>query len=186
MFIEWVMISYMRIKLAEFITDILPGCEFVEQIGVTLDFQVSASTMRSLHARGLETSEALLGEWNSKHNKEDAHKIRASNRRASLKAYADSVKDENLHMKDSGNASLGLIFGTIEAVRHDFNIEEYAIAPTTLETIFNNFASGREDEKLKMLAEGFTTSASDNENNNENNDNENKTVKHKVTTVFHV
>lgn len=39
----------------------------------------------------------------------------------------------------SGRIPLGNLFGMIEEAKGDFNVEEYAITPTTLEAIFNNF-----------------------------------------------
>jgi len=40
---------------------------------------------------------------------------------------------------------LGVLFGTIEKVKKDFGVQEYAVSPTSLEQIFNNFVTGRQD-----------------------------------------
>lgn len=43
------------------------------------------------------------------------------------------------------NSALGILFGTIEKVKDEYCIKEYAITPTALEQIFNNFVTGRDD-----------------------------------------
>ena len=50
----------------------------------------------------------------------------------------------------SGKRSeLGILFGVIEKIKQTYGVAEYAISPTSLEQIFNNFVTGRMDPGVK-------------------------------------
>ena len=69
------------------------------------------------------------------------------------------LKDEHLGMLHyhicSKRVTWAQLFGTIERVKWNFNIEDYSVSQTTLEQVFLNFARGQrpkfEDSSLYFL-----------------------------------
>ena len=60
------------------------------------------------------------------------------------------LKDEHqgmvhYHIRDT-NVTWAQLFGTIERVKLNFNIEDYSVSQTTLEQVFLNFARGQRAE----------------------------------------
>ena len=66
-------------------------------------------------------------------------------------SFAGSVlKDErqgmvHYHIRDT-SVTWAQLFGTIEKVKLNFNIEDYSVSQTTLEQVFLNFARGQRSE----------------------------------------
>ena len=60
------------------------------------------------------------------------------------------LKDEHqgmvhYHIRDT-SVSWAQLFGTIERVKMNYNIEDYSVSQTTLEQVFLNFARGQRAE----------------------------------------
>ena len=59
------------------------------------------------------------------------------------------VRYEVIAMEKNGSPrKLGTVFDSMEKVRYSLKIQEYSIAQTSLEQIFNQFASQQEEEQM--------------------------------------
>lgn len=47
------------------------------------------------------------------------------------------------------NYSIGYLFGMMEDIKDKYDINEYQVSQTTLEQIFNNFASMGQEDRMK-------------------------------------
>jgi len=54
--------------------------------------------------------------------------------------------------KNSNNSSIGFLFGLFEDLKVEFFLSEYSISQTSLEQIFNKFASENDEEVLELNA----------------------------------
>ncbi len=54
--------------------------------------------------------------------------------------------------KSSNNNSIGYLFGLFEDLKMECFLAEYSISQTSLEQIFNNFASENDEEALQLNA----------------------------------
>ena len=69
-----------------------------------------------------------------------------------------------------GEKSIGFLFGVVEGMKHECNIEEYSIQQTSLEQIFNKFTHEQEEQNKKYNANGITDLSSQyNVDNGDNN-----------------
>lgn len=127
MFTEWLIIATCRLKLDSFIRGLLPGSSFLEQQGATLGFQIPKRTLAMLKEQGARNSTTVLARLEGGFDNEAT---------SSTKKGADTGK---------ANAPLGVLFGVLEKIKASYGIQEYAITPTALEQIFNNFVTGRDD-----------------------------------------
>ncbi|CAD7927551.1 unnamed protein product [Amoebophrya sp. A120] len=150
---EWFLFACWRIRFASFVQERFAHAQILEQRQNVLLFRIDATDSR----RVLDSTkkEDDIGDHGSGVPPVDENATTTAIPHVAVDDHEDAASritnpDEARGASTSGTSFLGPLFGLLEKHKSEFHIMEYAVTPTTLEQIFNQFTLAQvgEDDTL--------------------------------------
>lgn len=144
-FTVWIYLNECRFEIDRWIERIFSDMKFLEQQDSTVTYEIPKASMFGLVAKGYRNSDDIL----------EVDRLRKETPELSEQdaiARALAATGNNPSSTAVQKSALGMLFGAIEKSKATYNFNEYAVSPSTLEQVFNNFVGGYFDGKNAIEA----------------------------------